>query len=414
MNYAKALFLPPVHGDRLAIIARTGGHAVIAADGAEAAGFQLYKLPETFLSRVQGLFRAKVIRPANPLDLGDLFDLKLYAWITEQCLRMDGLDAVLLVHTYGANTEGRQTRELVERVKGLSRRYGKPVALVIFSEREELARLEQELDRPFFLGIEEALQALAVARDYQRRREHPRPTPAIITAAPQPDGRIDEFLSGHGSGALPLDAALKAVESIGISVPPWAKATTLEAALEAAERIGYPLAMKVISPQLLHKADLGGIALNIADRDRLEQEHHALLARVQARLPGAEIEGLLLQRMVHGGQELILGGRRERAFGPVILLGLGGVYAELLAKTALRVAPLTMEDVEEMILEVGLDRLIGGFRGQPPLDRGALIEATLKISRLLVAQPRIAELDLNPLLLQDKGVLALDTRIILA
>jgi acyl-CoA synthetase (NDP forming) len=419
VNCAKALSLPPIQGDQLAIIARTGGHAVISADGAEAAGFRLYQLPEEFLAQVQNLFRAKVIRPTNPLDLGDLFDLRLYAWITEQCLQMEGVDAILLVHTYGAKTEGSQTRELVARVKALSSHYGKPVALVLFSEREELARLERELDWPFFLGIEEALQALAAARDYHRQRERLSAVPSLgaiadANSSPRIDGQIEGILSRRGSGALPLDAAFEVLAALGIPLPPWAKAKTLEEAIEGAKRLGYPLALKLISPQVLHKTELGGLALNIKDEAQLAREYRALLTRIKERVPAAEIEGVLLQRMASGGEELILGGRRERAFGPVVLLGLGGIYTELLAKTALRVAPLTEAEAEEMIEELGLEPLLSGFRGRPPLDRQALIDAILKISRLLLAQPRIEELDINPLLLREDGLLALDARLLLA
>jgi acetyltransferase len=412
VNYAKALLLPPMRGDNLAIIARSGGHAVVAADGAEAAGLRLCQFPQRFLSRVQGLFRAKVIRPTNPLDLGDLFDFDLYAWITEECLRMEDVDAVLLVHTYGAKSEGAETRRLVEKVEELTRRYGKPVALALFSEREELIRLEQELDWPFFIGIEDALGALAAARDYHRRRERLRAAPAMIVS--EPDRRIGEILARHDGAALPLDAALELIAAAGIPVAPWIKVAGPEEAAEAAEQLGYPLALKLISPQALHKSEVGGIALNIMDEEQLEREYHSMLARVRAQVPKAEIEGVLLQRMADHGQELILGGRRERAFGPAILLGLGGIYAELLEKTAVRVAPLTENDVEEMIAELRLDKLIEGFRGGPPLDREALIDAILKISHLLVVEPQISELDINPLLLSAEGVLALDARVLLS
>jgi acetyltransferase len=170
--------------------------------------------------------------------------------------------------------------------------------------------------------------------------------------------------------------------------------------------------VKIISPELLHKSEFGVVALDIADEAELERACEALLARARQRLPQARIEGLLLQGMARGGEELILGGRRERAFGPVVLLGLGGIYAELLAKTALRVAPLSEEDAEEMIAESGLDPLIAGFRGRRPLDKEGLVEAILKVSQLLIAQPRIAELDINPLLLREDGVLAVDARVL--
>ncbi|MCR4404610.1 MAG: acetate--CoA ligase family protein [Candidatus Acetothermia bacterium] len=414
VNCAKALFLPPVRGNRLAVIARTGGHAVIAADGAEATGFELYRFPQAFLSKVQGLFRAKVIKPTNPLDLGDLFDLRLYAWITEECLRMAEVDAVLLVHTYAANTEARETRELVTRVKALSHRYGKPVALTVLTEREELARLEQELDWPFFLGIEDALGALAAARDYYLRRRSLEGVRVPTGANPRTDGRISELLRNRAGGALPLDESLTLLELLGIPTAPWVKVRTAREALQAAEHLGYPLAAKVISPELLHKTEFGGLALDITDGSQLAQACEALLAGVRQRLPQARIEGFLLQRMASGGEELILGGRRERAFGPAVLLGLGGIYAELLAKTAVRVTPLTRADAEQMIAESGLDRLIAGFRGRRPLDKESLVEAILKVSQLLIEQPRIAELDINPLLLREEGILALDARILLA
>jgi len=413
INYAKALLLPPTRGDSLAIIARSGGHAVVAADGAEAAGFQLYRFSDDFLAEVQGLFRAKVIRPTNPLDLGDLFDFDLYAWITEECLRMDDVDAVLLVHTYGAKIEGAETRRLVAKVKELTQRYGKPVALTLFTERDEIVRLEQELDWPFFTGIEDALGALAAARDYWRRRERLGSAPLAAFADPKPDRRIGEILKRGDDSALPLDAALELVETAGIPVAPWAKATTPAEAIAHARRLGYPLALKLISPGGVHKSDLGGVTLGIEDEEELEQEHHAMLARVRAHLPEAEVEGLLLQRMADRGEELILGGRRERAFGPAVMLGLGGIYAELLERTVVRVAPLTENDAEEMITELGLEPLLEGFRGRPSLDRETLVDSILKVSHLLLTQPRIVELDINPLLLSPEGVLALDARVLL-
>jgi len=416
VDYAKALLLPPVRGASLAIITRTGGHAVIAADGAEAAGFRLYRFPEDFLDKVQGLFRAKVIRPTNPLDLGDLFDLNLYARITEECLRMEGVDAVLLVHTYGMKAEREESHRLVQEVRRLTEEYNKPVALTLFFEREELAQMERELDWPFFTGIEDALGALAAARDYHRRRMRlTSAAPLAVSSNPgiAGDNRIAEILTRRAGQALPLDAALELIAAAGLPVAPWVRAAGLEEAIEGAKRIGYPLVLKVISPAALHKSDVGGVVLNIADGRELEGEYHSMLARLRERVPEAEIEGVLLQRMASGGQELILGGRRERAFGPAVLLGLGGIYAELLERTTIRVAPLAEDDAEEMIAELNLNRLMGGFRGGPPLDRGALIASILKLSQLLIAQPQIAELDINPLLLLPEGVLALDARVLL-
>jgi acyl-CoA synthetase (NDP forming) len=184
----------------------------------------------------------------------------------------------------------------------------------------------------------------------------------------------------------------------------------LESALVAASLIGYPVALKALSPDILHKSDAGALVLGVGSRDVLREEFPALLARVRERT--GDIRGVLVQRALSGGREVILGGKRDPSFGPVVMFGLGGVYVEVFEDVAFRLAPLTPEDAEAMISEVRASRLLRGVRGEPPADVEAVVESMLAVSRILVECPEVAEIDVNPLLVFERGVAAVDARVV--
>jgi len=206
------------------------------------------------------------------------------------------------------------------------------------------------------------------------------------------------------SGVLTADQALALCEAYDIPVAPSEVANNPEEAVRAADRLGYPVALKALATQLVHKTDMGGVTLGLTDAAAVKREATAMLARIA---PPAR---LLVQRMVSGGLEVILGGKRDRSFGPVVMFGLGGIYVEVFSDVAFRVAPLSRVDAEEMIEEVRGKRLLEGVRGKPPVDREALIKAVLSLSRMLVENPRITELDINPLLVLEHGAAAVDAR----
>ena len=208
--------------------------------------------------------------------------------------------------------------------------------------------------------------------------------------------------------------ALETCRGYGIPVAEWATASSAEEVEEAAERLGYPLALKILSPHISHKSDVVGIALGIEDEEGLKRTWGEMLSRVQEEAPGVPLEGFLLQRMISGGREVILGGKRDPSFGPVVMFGLGGVYVEVFDDVAFRVAPLTREDAEEMITEVKGSRLLRGIRGEKPSDVEAVVDCLLRLSQLLQDFPAIAEVDINPLIVLEKGAVAVDARIVLS
>jgi acyl-CoA synthetase (NDP forming) len=352
---------------------------------------------------VRALFRADVIALTNPLDLGVIFDFELYARIVEGCLQALSPSAILLIHTYSL-TEREGARRLARRVEQIVKDSGKPVAFCVYSQGDEAQTTQDEISLPVFDEIEHAIRGLAASRDWHERRER-HAGPSENPATPPPD--VQTLLS---EPVLAADRALALCQAYGIPVPPSQVAAGAEEAAQAADRLGYPVALKILSTQVTHKSDVGGVALGLSDAAAVRREAQAMLARVAAHAPETR-PALMVQRMAGRGLEVILGGKRDHSFGPAIMFGLGGIHVEVLNDVVFRVAPLGRADAEEMLQEVRARRLLEGVRGQPPVDREALIGTILSLSRLMVENPNIDQVDINPLVVSQVGAVAVDARV---
>lgn len=400
---AQGLTLPPVRGNRLVVISRSGGHAVIAADAAERYGFQLAALPDEFIERVRALFPADVIALTNPIDLGVIFDFELYARIVEECLHMLSPDAVLLINTYTLD-EAEGAHRLARRVEEIVRESGRPIAFCVYSQGDEGQVVQQHTSLPIFAEIDDALRGLAASRDWncwQARRVGA--TGDAVHASREEAQRVLTR-----PGVLTVEQALALCKAYGIPVTPLKVANDPEEAIQAADQLGYPVALKALATQLVHKSDMGGVTLGLVDAAAVRRESAAMLTRI------AHPARLMVQRMVGDGLEVILGGKRDRSFGPVVMFGLGGTYVEVFNDVSFRVAPLSRTDAEEMIGEVRGKRLLDGVRGKPPMDQESLIKALLSLSCMLVDNPSITEVDINPLLVLEHGAAAVDARAVVA
>lgn len=391
---AQGLALPPVRGDTLVIISRSGGHAVVAADAAEQYGFRLMELPQDFTEKVRSLFRADVIHPTNPIDLGTIFDFDLYAHIVEECLQTLAPDAVVLINTYSA-LEAKRARKLAHRVAEIMQSSEMPIALCIFAQGNEAQELQRELSIPVFTEIESAMCGLAASRTWYRWQMRRRALPTLVTSARSRS-------SFSGKQALTTDRALRLCHEYGIPVAPWQVAETPEDAVRAAEYLGYPVALKVLSAEITHKTDVGGVVLNLSDADAVRRAAQALLTRFPAKL--------MVQQMITEGLELIVGGKCDHAFGPVVMAGLGGIFTEIFDDVAFRVAPLTPEDADDMLSELRGRSLLERVRGRDAVDRAALVQTILAISRIITENEQIAEFEINPLVALPSGVWAVDAR----
>jgi acetyltransferase len=215
---------------------------------------------------------------------------------------------------------------------------------------------------------------------------------------------------------LLISEALQVLEHYGIPTVPSVIAMTVEEAQSAAEEIGYPVAIKIIADQISHKSDVGGVQLNLRNSPAVTAAFEDMMDRIHMAYPEAKLDGVLVQPMVTGGQELILGGRQDPQFGPVLLAGLGGIFVEIFEESQVRVAPISRREATEMIQGLRGYQILAGARGHKAADIDKLVETLLRLSQLLTDFPEIKELDINPLRVfhEGEGCRALDARIILS
>jgi acetyltransferase len=212
-----------------------------------------------------------------------------------------------------------------------------------------------------------------------------------------------QILSGAPAGFLPEPAALRLLEAYGFPLLPWAAAETAAQAAERAAAIGFPVALKIMSPQIIHKVDIDGVRLALATATDVARAYEAIVQAVRRRQPDADIRGVIVQAMARRGHEVILGLSRDPQFGPVLLFGLGGIYVEVLKDVAFRLAPMREFSARRMIEETRTSAILRGVRGEPPSDLEALVTCLLRLSQLAVECPEVAELDINPLFVYARG-----------
>jgi acetyltransferase len=416
-NNLKISGLPPMKGKNLAIVSRSGGQAVIAADASELSGFSLAPFPESFLREIEKNFRASVIRLTNPLDLGDLFDLNLYAQIVEQTLQLENVDGLVFLHTSLSEKENISSRELLERIMALVEKYNKPVAYYISTGTQEASFLKQNYHFPIFTQVVETIRALEMSNYYYHQSQMVHSDEAVPTFDVNRQAvrsLVDHALSE--SRDLLLSEALQVLEHYGIPTARSVVALNVDEAISAAEKIGYPVAIKIISEQISHKSDAGGVQLNLRNPDALSTAFEDMMQRITKAYPDVKIDGVLVQPMVTGGRELILGGRQDPHFGPVVLVGLGGIFVEIFEEVVLRVVPITPTEAMKMIENLRGYQILQGARGHKRSDIEAVVDTLLRLSQLLVDFPEIKELDINPLRVfhEAEGCRALDARMIVA
>jgi acyl-CoA synthetase (NDP forming) len=406
INAVKVLSLPPMKGNDLVILSRSGGIAIVAADSAERYGFRLFPMKKSFQARIHSYFRAKVIQPTNPLDLGDLFDFDLYTKILEHVLRIKAVDGMIFQHA-AVGEEMQPSRKLIHAAKELSFRYQKPVAFCYLTEEEELAYIKRAFDYPIFIEPEDALSALAISREHHRKRKISREKPPSYSVDRSHVKRLIHKAKKEKRDPV-LPEAFEVLQAYGIPVAGYQVVHQKEDLKKAIHKIKGPVALKVISSEISHKSDVGGVILNVDDLKKAEGAYDHL-----KKLDRGSPSGILVQKMVSDGKEVILGAKRDPSFGPIVLFGLGGIYVEVLKESSLRVAPINRPEAEEMISELKTASILKGIRGERPLDIKALVQNLLRLSQLMMDFPEVEGIDINPVKVLEKGAVAVDARILL-
>ncbi|MDQ7784434.1 MAG: acetate--CoA ligase family protein [Desulfomonilaceae bacterium] len=418
LDFLKILQLPQMKGRNLAIVSRSGGHAVIATDAAYMHGFKLPPFRQDFLTEIRKHLRADVIRLANPLDLGDLFDFNVYVRIIEHTLQEKSVDGIVFLHTYFAATEGEASRKLLRTTASMAEQYGKPCALCISTETYEISRLHKEFDFPIFMTPERAIAALDESIKYNQRRTFIARDNRLVAPQPPVDresvrASIRQALADGRSPVL--DEALAIIRSAGIDMPEHWVVRDPDEVDAAIGGLPGPFAVKVIAEHVSHKSDKGGVVLGLPDPGSVRTAVAAMIETFRS-APESGFRGVLVQEMVPrvpGAYELIIGGKRDPYFGPMVLLGHGGIFVEVFGKASLRMAPLSYAEIEEMIEELPGSEILDGVRGMPPVDKEALKDAVSRVAELMVNFPEINRIDVNPIVASSTATVALDARIFL-
>jgi acetyltransferase len=289
----------------------------------------------------------------------------------------------------------------------------KPVLAVLMG-REGLPEGRAELNDagiPAYIFPESAARALAAMHQHRQWRDRPVLHPERFAVDRRTvEGILDRALAA-GRTQLTEVEALKVFQSYGIPTAAYRVAHSQDAAVEAAEELGFPVVLKILSPDVVHKSDVGGVRVELSSSEEVKEAYQDILQSVRSAQPDSRLEGVLVASFMQGGRELIVGVSTHPSFGPVLMFGMGGIYVEALNDVTFRIHPVTRLDAEEMIRSIRGFPLLEGVRGEPGADLITLVETIQRVSQLVGDHERIVELDLNPFLAFEEGGVAVDARI---
>ena len=398
---------PLPEGRRVAVLTNAGGPGIMCADACEASGLELPTPPAQIQERLRGFLPAQASL-GNPVDMIATATAEHYREAISTLAAWDGIDALVVIFVRPLLIKAEDVAEAVTRaVRELPREI--PVQAVFMSTQDRAAMIRKG-GVPTYLYPEHGAHALTRVVDHAEWRRRP------VEAAPsfgdvRPDvaaAAIAQSLE-KGAGWLDFEGLSRLLGAYGIPLAEWRMADDSEAAADAATEIGGRVALKALGPELVHKTDLGAVRLGLSGRQQVADAAAGIDEGL--RRAGVSREGLLVQAMVEGGVEMLIGVVGDAVFGPVVACGAGGVEAELLNDMAVRLSPLTPLDVDEMLHSLATFPLLTGYRGAPEVDLGALQDMLLRTSAMVEAHHEIAELDLNPVIVAADGIVAVDARV---
>lgn len=405
-------------GPRLAIVTNAGGPGVMATDALLSLRGELASLSTKTLEQLTELLPPGWSH-SNPVDvLGDATPER-FAKAVQIVLADEQVDAATIILTPQAMTDPTDT---AKRVAAVCSEIRKPILASWIGGRrvQEGERALVEAGIPVYRTPEPAVQAFMHLWSSARNRQTLYETPRDISVTFAHDsaglrGTLATLIQRTAGDCLSEADSKTLLSAYGIPVSRTVEAGTVDEALQVAAELGYPVAVKVLSPQITHKTDVGGVALNVRTAEGVKLAFDQVTAAAKSHRPDAEIRGVTLQKMYDAstGVELIAGMKRDATFGAVMMVGAGGILAELLQDRALELPPLNERLARGMIESLRIRKLLEGYRGRPPVCQDQLIEALIRLSYLIADHPEICELDVNPLLATSDGVIALDARVIL-
>ena len=412
-DYARAFAEQPLpKGNRVAIITNGGGPGIMATDACVRYGLQVAQFSETTKKRLRaGLPKAASVN--NPVDIVGDAQADRYEVALRAALWDENVDCGLVMLTPQAMVD---IKKIGETIATIAPKSGKTIVGCLMGLVDVSPGIEvlEKNGIPHYSFPEAAVRSLATLYNYQRWTERPRTRVKRFDVDLKLAKQIIARAKQAGETNLSQHDAMKVLEAYGLPIAKTEFAKTREEAVKSAKRIGFPVAMKIVSPEVVHKFDVGGVKLDLtSERDVLES-FNEIMRNVKSQLPKAGLEGVVVQEHVRGGRETIVGMRRDPKFGPLLMFGLGGIYVEAYRDVSFRMAPVRELGAYNMISQIRGSKILEGFRGQPPSDIKALAECIERTSQLALELEEVQELDVNPLVAFEKGCRAVDARIIIS
>jgi acetate---CoA ligase (ADP-forming) len=408
-------YQPPLAGDRIAIVTNAGGPGILATDALERAELSLARF-ELETQHALEQYLPDAASAANPVDvLGDA-RADRYRFAMDHVAADPNVDGIMVVLTPQAMTEIEETATAVVE---LSRSIEKPILACFMGE----ASLEQAIDTLVENGVpnypfpERAALAFHAMSAYREIRSRPEPEFTSFEADRESVRALFDRVLQEDRVSIGDFESREVLKAYQFRIPESEIAKNPDQAIEIATRIGFPVVLKIASPDILHKTDVGGVKVGLRNAEEVRDAFELMVYRAERYIPDADIWGCLVQQMVpQGGLEVLVGMNRDPQFGPLVTFGLGGIYVETLKDVTFRIAPFSRQEAQQMLSEIRAHALLDGVRGQPTYDKDAIVEALLRIGQLVQDFPEIAELDINPLMVypQHRGAIAIDMRLVLS
>jgi acetyltransferase len=403
-------------GRRLAIVTNAGGVGVMATDAVIGLGGQLAVLSQDTLAKLDKTLPAFWSK-GNPVDvLGDA-PIERYTTAMSLCLEDPGVDAILMIYTPQGPAN---PIELARATAAIAEKAGKPIIATWMGGKtiDEAKEVLIHNNIPTYVTPEEAVKTYLYMYKYARNLELLYETPADLPVDQAPPKNnlkaLIQKTAKEGRTILTEVESKRFLASYGISSFKTYTATNINEAISVANSIGYPLVIKILSPDITHKTDIGGVAVGINSEEALRAKYTAIMENVKIKAPEANVTGVTVQKMLEKiDYEIILGAKKDNDFGSVIVFGLGGIGAEIMKSIGIGLPPLNQTLARRLIEDSGISRILQGYRGKTPADMRLLEQTIVNFSNLIVDFPEIAEMDINPIGISEGKPYALDARIII-
>jgi 4-hydroxybutyryl-CoA synthetase (ADP-forming) len=402
--------VPPAQGG-VVIVSNAGGPAIISTDACSKYGL---KMADISLS-TEAI--AKVIPPhgsaRNPVDIVGDADYNLFEKVLVEVLSNQNVGSVVTMCTPSATLD---YNELARTIVKTSKGTGKTMlaALMGLAEGTENKQILSDGDIPHFMYAEPAIKTLNAMYSYRDWLGSPRGTFRQFKVDKEKVKAIFDNIIQQGRINVLEEEGYEVLTSYGFSTPKKILGTTEEECAKAAkDEIGYPVVMKIVSPDIIHKSDAGGVKVGLKNDNEIKAAFKEIMNNAKSYKSDARIKGILVQEMITSAKEIILGAKQDPLFGPLVMVGLGGIYVEVLKDVVFRLAPIDEQEAEKMIESIKAIKLLKGIRGEAPSDLAAVADSLQRLSQLITDFPEIEEFDINPLLVLErgKGVRVVDVRI---